>query len=73
MSKVSQSWNVPDDKVELMKLLTNDIAKAALYEAAKRKGATLPQLQKAKFSVAPDKEHGTADLVLEWKDDNGKI
>lgn len=72
MGRVSKTWNVPDDKVELMKLLTNDIAKAPLYEEAKRRGATLPQLQKAKFSVVPDKERGTADLVLEWKDDSGK-
>lgn len=72
MGKVSKSWNVPDDKVELMKLLTNDIAKAGLYEAAKARGATLPQLQKAKFTVVPDKSNGTADLVLEWKDDDGK-
>lgn len=72
MGKVSKTWDVPDDKVELMKLLTNDLAKAPLFEAAKRQGAKLPQLQKAKFSVVPNKNAGTADLVLEWKDDDGK-
>jgi hypothetical protein len=69
MGRVAQTWAIdPTDKVEVMRLQLDPNAQAPLYEAAKARGASLPQLQKAKFSTVKNTDKGTTDLVLEWHD-----